>query len=704
MDGPAAERKTASSKLGGGSFPWAVGLAVFIGLLVILSDCLYVHRSAIIPAREQSASIRKIGEEGGASAAASVTDPHYFVDFDGYYWVANARQMVSERDLRVRWTFLDNHPFGRSVDWSSVFSWYLVLLGASHAVFSGLPIGSAIGAAAYYANPVLMGLLLIGVGWVSYRRLGNLGGATLVLLLALQPALLRDFGYARPDHHGLHLICALGVVLLAVLGGGGWVVRKTDPKKERPGGKRSTSAIDRFALDERAARRWFIASGILGGCGLWIGATQQALVIGCVGVGGFIAMMGATRRVEIPAGDDRESVLRWAPELWRLWGRVGALTSFLAYLVEYFPDHLGMRLEVNHPGYALAWLCAGEILYCVGKLRLAGTPLTGYPMVKLCLLSGGVGLLPILAIFGPSDWYVLKDPLMLRLHSVIGEFQPLFSDSQERWGLARELAPVWLILIGIGFLWSRRSSPQIRALLTISLVPSLGLGVAFLAQVRWGGLFLVASCAIVVPLLLVASTDGLKSAYSRVGALLLLLALGFQLVPNAERLVARGSAPMIGRSYLPLSDEVFARDLSLILGASARRGGPPISVMAGLAEGSRIHAFGPTRASGSQYWENLDGLRDTVDFFADDGEEEALRIARHRKIDYIVVTTELVSMVHMLKHGNNDPKGVEQTLAYRLIRQRENVPTWCRPYLVKGFRWADRCRIYKVVGVVPDAN
>jgi len=678
---------------------------MIIGWSVILSECFVVHRTVIIPARQQSSTLRMTGEDADQPVAAEVTAPQYFVDFDGYYWVTYARKMVSEGDLRVHWTNRDNAPFGRGVHWSSLFSWWLVVLGAFHSVFSGLPINSAIGFAAYYANPVLMGLMLLGVGWTTYRRLGNLAASVLVMILALQPALLRDFGYGRPDHHGLHLICALGFVLLAVLGGGGWVRRDDDARLSRGKGKPAVADIDDgFALDFLQARRWFIASGIFGGCGLWIGATQQALVIGAVGVGAFAAMIGATRRVSASGGEppsaESEPTLRWAPELWRLWSRVGALTSFLAYVVETFPNDFGMSLEVNHPLFALAWLCAGEILYCIGTRRLEGTPLTEYPIAKLGLMVAGIVLLPVLAFLGPADWYLIRDPLMLRVHSVIGEFKPLFSEVQNHWSLAKELAPVLLVLVGISFLLWSRTQRFLSTLLAVSLVPSICLGVMFLVQVRWGGLFLVVTCVVVVPLLFVVQRNGLKSARSRVGALILLVAVGLQLVPNAAWAISRVGTAAGGNSYMPLAEEVFARDLALVMGAASDHGPRPFSVMTGLGEGSRIHFFGPARASGSLYWDNLDGVRDMVDFFADYGEEEALRIARNREIEYIIVTPDTVSMVQMLKYGNNDLEGTKKTLAYRLMISGSNVPAWCRPFRVKGFRWAENCRIYRVTGLV----
>jgi hypothetical protein len=706
--GPSAVTRAASASNRSSRTPWLLGIAVVIGLAVILSESLVAYRTAIVPARQQSSTVRRVGAEAGQPVSASQADPQYYIDFDGYYWVSYAREMVSEGELRVRRTNLDNAPFGRSVDWSSVFGWWLVLLGGIHALVSTLSVDAAIGVAAYYANPVLMAVMLGAVGWLIYRRLGERASMLLVLLLALQPALLMDFGYGRPDHHGLHLICALGVVLLAVLGGGGWVLRDGDDDRPKTGGNAGPAGPDvDFALPIETARRWFVASGVVGGCGLWIGATQQALIIGCVGIGGFFAMIGATRGGDADAGkgfvNEGDRWLRWEPDLWRLWSRVGALTSVLAYVIEYFPGHLGMQLEVNHPLYALAWFCGGEILASVGEHRLAGTPLRGSRFAKLGLLAGGIAVLPVLAFWGPTEWYVLRDPLMLRVHSVIGEFRPLMSETHDPWILARELSPALLVLVGIGFALSRRRRLS-GSLLAISLVPAVCLAVLFLVQLRWGGLFVVVSCVVVVPLILIATQAGPKPNRSRVAAALLLAAVALQLVPNAGRVLSRADDRADGSATLSLVDEVFARDIALALGAGVEPGSPPLTVMTGFGEGSRIFFFGQTRAAGSLYWENLDGLRDTVDFFADHGEEAALRIARTRGIDYVVVTTDIVSMAQMLKTGTNDPEEIRRTLGYRLIRPEYGAPAWCRPVRVRGFRWNDRCLIYRVMGLEEESG
>ena len=107
----------------------------------------------------------------------------------------------------------------------------------------------------------------------------------------------------------------------------------------------------------RQARNWFIASGIAGGVGLWVSTASEAPVLAEVGLGALLAT-GLLAR-----GAKKDSPVQADPSLWRVWGWSGAATSIFFYLLEYFPSHMGMRLEVNHPLYAFAWAGGGEILF-----------------------------------------------------------------------------------------------------------------------------------------------------------------------------------------------------------------------------------------------------------------------------------------------------------------------------------------------------
>lgn len=158
-----------------------------------------------------------------------------------------------------------------------------------------------------------------------------------------------------------------------------------------------------------------------GGLGLWVGATQQGFLIGCLGFSG--ALVSILFRKSIIKD---ENSLKLVPGLWRTWGRVGAGVSLLFYVIEYFPNHMGMRLEVNHPLYALAWLSGGEFLYHF-TLCLYRRPLQhrARHIFYLFLSLVGVALLPVAIIFGPDSWHFVHNDSMRLTHHLIQEFASL---------------------------------------------------------------------------------------------------------------------------------------------------------------------------------------------------------------------------------------------------------------------------------------
>ncbi len=83
--------------------------------------------------------------------------------------------------------------------------------------------------------------------------------------------------------------------------------------------------------------------------GVWGGIAGAA-------IGGGI-VFGLSRN-----SDEKASLGRVDPTLWRVWGCAAGLASLFFYLLEYAPAHFTMRLEVNHPLYALALFGAGDVL------------------------------------------------------------------------------------------------------------------------------------------------------------------------------------------------------------------------------------------------------------------------------------------------------------------------------------------------------
>lgn len=663
-------------------------LALALGLLHVWAYSRVVEREVIGPARVAMAE----GEGRGIGGDLPVV----YNDFDGYYYTAFAREMVERGTFRVRWTRLDNAPEGRAVHWSSLFSWWLLCLARVHGWFTGISVAAAVPRVAYYANPLLLGLVLVLAGWAVWRRAGGGAAALFVLALGAFPETLQAFSYGRPDHHGLHLAFALGLLLCLVLGGGGWV-----RKEERGAGE----GEEGFLLPRAEARRWFRTSGVLGGLGLWTGATQGSMVLFAAGLGGlagiflFVPGSGAADR---RGGGTAGAPTRYDPSLWRTWARTGALVSLSAYAVEYFPGHLGLRLEVNHPLHALAWFCGGELLYLAAARRIGARPSNLRTLLPGACALAGLCLLPAAVFLGPSSWFLVKDPAMLRLHERIGEFAP-FAAHPAAGDPAALFRLFGVFLLAIPLACLAACSPSLdRARRGIALLPLPAAALifaAFLLQERWIGYFHCAALAVLAALfLLVRGERPFRRRALRFPAaalmLLLLLQVGASWAWTGRRVFA-GAPPSKG---LVLAYDAAVYDAARRITRDAA--GRPAVVMCGPYAGSRLHFFSPCRTIPSLYWENLEGVRAAAAFFTDRGAaaERARRIARERGIDYVLADRDrdFVTLEGYVAHGEGSLRRLRDTLAFRLALGKDARPVWLEPVDLGSGAAARRFRLFRV--------
>ena len=239
--------------------------------------------------------------------------------------------MLARGDWRVRSVDYENAPFGREVHSASPYRWWLVLLAWLAHIASGRPLGLCVERAAFYADPLLhIGLLVAATIFVA-RRFGPFCAALFSVGLAAVFPLASAFLPGVANDFGMEQVCTLWSVLLLVAG----------------------------TLAGQRAQRWYLAGGVAGGCGLWLSAFGQAPIIAGIAAGGLLAaLIGRGSRKE---RDASAGVAALAP--WRAWALGGAASSLLAYLVEYFPGHMGPQVRVNYPLYGLAWLGLGELLW-----------------------------------------------------------------------------------------------------------------------------------------------------------------------------------------------------------------------------------------------------------------------------------------------------------------------------------------------------
>lgn len=646
-------------------FRWALTGWICATLVVVMQSLVF-HFTWVKPSTAPPPEGLLGGTQWGGNPVAREAPPRVFFDNDSYYWIAYARQMIEEGRPRVRHTGLDNTPHGREVHWNSFFSWWIAALAAGEAARRGVPWAEAVETAALGANPLLFLVCLGALAFLLSRRLGGFPSGVIILFTALLPSMLWDFAYGRPDHHGLHNMAALGLLAGLVLGGAGWAAAKP------------TRTEYHWLPTLPQAERWFAFSGILGGAGLWVGATQQAMIIGCAGFGALLGML-ATRKAG-PAGMQSGPV--FVPELWRQWGRWGAGSSLFFYLLEYFPHHLlQMRLEVNGPLFALAFLCGGEMLCRFGQWLVLGRAQDLFRPTSPGVLAGCLAY-PAAVILGPGEWHAMRDPYMLRLHDYISEFRPLLeTEHGEWWNVAAKFG--FLLALPLMVLWllrPQRGQPWVGAILLLAWPSMIFLGGWTLVQARWGGLFSASLLAALCALFAAYRLDPERFAPVRIWQGALAGALLFSLVVFAWPLPGAWEHARSQRYAPQLESAIAVRDVALNLARYTPALGQ-VRVMSGPSETPTLHHFGNLSGTGALYWENVEGVRDAADFFSDYGEEDARRIARERGIHFVIAqqSPALAEYMHWCKHGNVDEELLKQTLAWRLGEVGGRIPDWLEP-------------------------
>jgi hypothetical protein len=173
-----------------------------------------------------------------------------------------------------------------------------------------------------------------------------------------------------------------------------------------------------------APERWFVGSAAAAAVALWVSAATAVPVLVGIGLGALLTLS------PLVGSPSASGTWRAEPALWRLWGATGAALSLLFYVIEYAPAHFGVRLEVNHPLYAAAWLGAGDVLFRCGR-RLQRKHEVG-PLIsgaapwqkafvepdRLWILLDALLILPLpaLILLARASTFSLADPFLWTLH------------------------------------------------------------------------------------------------------------------------------------------------------------------------------------------------------------------------------------------------------------------------------------------------
>lgn len=603
------------------------------------------------------------------AASESWRARRFFIDPDSYEWLSYARDLRASSQFRVRRTLADNAPQGREVHWAQLPIWMLAGLSWTLERAGGLAPPLALELAGRILMPAV-GFLFSASVFLFLARRGRLFFAFLV---AVPMAVCTQYNFhsLRPDHHGFQIAFIVALLLCLLDGGMGGI--RTGPSGEKNCGNGLPS--------RRSARRRFIWAGIFSGLALWLGATVFAFALLAV-AGGMAFALGFSRV------RDEDGAVLW-PNLFRWWGVSGATTSLFFYFVEYAPSHFAMRLEANHPLHALCLLGTTECLRAIARWKQDRSSFgwkDGLPATAGCLATA---ILPALVLFGPVEWVLPRSTIMLRLHArFILEFRSLWESGA--WGAHFDNG--WLLLAGgaagvlsVVFLWRKRIPFSRRAPLQLLWVVSLALFLLSCWQVRWVQ-FLHPCLVLLIAFgwAALCGDPGCRAGFARARRWGCVLAGVLALVPTVLTAADQFHAVIQLNRVERMSDlwvrMMLQRNFMLQLKAAIPLDRPS-RWMLPVEMAPAAYYFGTGAAVGSLYWENVEGVTATAEFFGDPLPGiRTYEIAGERGLTHVVVDLErgegdAYSFYNLLT-GQSDYPGVADTVGYALARDESLESDW----------------------------
>lgn len=608
-------------------------------------------------------TLSKLGLRGAPEASTPLKATYPSFAADAQVWVRHALSLLEGDSIRLRYTTIDNAPHGREVHWNSAWAWTIALAGSIDHWLTGRPLPQSVESVGIWLNPLVFLVLAIVISsWVA-RRVGALLGAFVALAMIGHPRVAEGFFPGYIDHHGLLTVAVLGLVLGATFMGAGWW-------QAREGGR--AGILPGSPEEARMAAKF---SALSGAFGMWVSAASTLVPIGIVGFAAVATLL-------IQGRGTREGGARFDGDIWRLWGRVGALGSLFFYFVEYFPSQMGLRLESNHPFYALAWWGGAHLIAEIGERWLGGPAnWLGNPK-RLALPLAAVLVAPLTILIGGTGVFVVMDPFLSSLHNqYIQEFLPLWRSLRGLgWNtffsvVGFENMP---LLVALGVLaFVRRRAPL---LLWFATIAALIFTAMAWTQSRW--LLNASGSQVTLAIVLVVYFTANRRLALRWTVGLATAVLAF--LPSAVTRTTNAREDVRVRRVTPKDAfSALARDIAAALRASQPAG--EITLLASPNASTSIGYYGRFKTIGTLYWENCDGLKAAAALHAARTQDEAAELVRKHGVTHIAMVSEehFIEQYYRLLHPGATDAEVKQSFGYKLLGER-SIPPWLQmiPYKV----------------------
>jgi hypothetical protein len=291
---------------------------------------------------------------------------------------------------------------------------------------------------------------------------------------------------------------------------------------------------------------------------------------------------------------------------------------------------MGMRLEVNHPLYALAWLGAGEVLCLYSRVMRDG----GRAVERRAWLVGAAGvgavvLVPAAIAVGGERVFLVRDPLLWGISTrYVAESQSLW-DLLPSWQAVPLVLPIAWLLVPAFVLLRVPLRREERVLLVLGWIPAALGWMLGGSLIHWLGL----AWALTLPLVAMHFI-GLQGRYQARPRFLAscAVAAGLLFAPGAMqavRNVMEGSETTAD-NIRQLAERDLAHWLRL------RTGDEPAVVAAAPGATTWLLAYGGLRGLGTLYWENTPGLHKIGALYAAKDADAAYELVARWGVTHIV--------------------------------------------------------------------
>ena len=633
---------------------WSILAATWL----LIAAMLYLHTCG---ARDYLATAGRAGLRGAAPPTTPLQQPFFSFESDAQTWIEHAIALTEGHDVQLRYTTIDNAPDGREVHWNSAWAWTIAGAGRIRQGFTHEPRPLAIERAAIWLNAIVLFALIVAISSWTARWAGVSAGALVALGMVGHAQFYEGFFPNYVDHHGLLSTAVLGMMLGALAMGGGWW--------------RAPGPASLLPASPQAARRGAIFSAVSGALGMWISAASLVPPIAIIGSSALAIVLLQGRRLQ-------QGGATFDPAVWRLWGRLGAGLSVFFYLLEYAPYHLGLRLEANHPLYALAWLGGAELV-AQGAERWLAPPAARWARARRLILPLlAVAGVPLTIALGGPAVFILGDPFQARLPHYVLEGLTLFerirrSGWMEAVGVL-QLTNVPLVFALVLLCWRRPGGE--RTLLWFCFLATL----AFTAMGWWQTRWLLNASGPQICLALVAVATWSAGRRPAVAGLAALATVGLIYLPPAIKQIAT-MRRLVGLNAVSQGEALqpLFRDVAATLRASQPTG--DIVLLSSPNSSTGIGYFGRFKTIGTLYWENLAGLKATAEIFSAQSDREAAVLLRARRITHIAMISEenFLSQYFELLHPAGTRADFKKSFGYGLLVEKK-IPVWLQiiPYQV----------------------